>query len=105
MKSKTYQNLEDAYTELIGPLSRYDGNHLARKDYAYDAAHEAFFKALIYINKNKGAKISSFLLFRETIRACRRINKSHPFDQNYNEYLKNPEDEESARYPGAETDE
>jgi DNA-directed RNA polymerase specialized sigma24 family protein len=70
-----YDSIEKAYTDLVMPLSRYAAQHLYRKDEAIDAVHDAFTKAAEYVSKNKERRISRYVLYRETIRACRRRNK------------------------------
>lgn len=92
MKEKT---IDEIYRELIGPLTRYAEKHLYRKEDAQDAAHNAFIKGLEYIKRDKRRRISKFILFRETARACRRLNSTSrevPTDElgfqaieNYNE--------------------
>lgn len=73
----TFNTLEEAYRALVPSLVAYASKHIYNKSYALDAVHDAFVKAQIYLKKpkNKDKKISGFLLQRETIRACRRINK------------------------------
>ena len=87
MKTKYYTDIELAYKELVGPLSLYARKHLACKDHAFDAVHEAFTKTVIHANSNPTHKISSFILYRETIRACRRINKKYSGEQQYEENI------------------
>ena len=78
-KNKSYETLDEAYIALFTRLVRYATSHLSRSDQSVDAVHGAFEKALEYINKKPGAKISEFILYRETMRACRRLNKETPF--------------------------
>lgn len=68
---------EKLYTENISSLVRTASRHLQNRDEAYDVAHEAFSKFLIYLSKNKLRDImgSSFILQREVMRACRRHNR------------------------------
>ena len=72
---KGYNNIDDAYSALVGPLKYYASQHIFNKDYAIDAVHDAFQKALEYVSKHPKTRISAFLLRRETARACRRLNK------------------------------
>jgi len=57
---------------------------LFRQDESIDAVHDAFVKCLEYLNKKPGSKVSSFLLFSELKRVCRRRNhkagRELPFD-------------------------
>lgn len=73
----TFNSLDEAYRELVPGLINFASRHIYSRSYAIDAVHDAFVKAQIYLNKpeNKGKKVSSFLLQRETARACRRLNK------------------------------
>jgi DNA-directed RNA polymerase specialized sigma24 family protein len=72
-----YDTLDEAYRELVPSLVAYAKKHIYNRDFAIDAVQDAFVKAQIYLNKpkNAGKKVSGFLLKRETIRACRRLNK------------------------------
>lgn len=74
-KKKVYDNAEEAYAMLFGPLQKFARSKLYRPDLAIDAVHDAFERALVYLSKKPEAKLSAFILFRETIRACRRINR------------------------------
>lgn len=84
---KTYLETDKAYAAMLGPLANFASRHLARKDEKYDVVHEVFSKLLKYREKKPKSKISVFLLFRETIRECRRrnqdLNRSVPSDMNY----------------------
>lgn len=75
MKKKLYDSLDEAYKELVGPLTEYARKHLANKDLAIDAVHDAFQKRIEYELGHPGIKTSRYLMYRETIRACRRINR------------------------------
>lgn len=70
-----FNTLEEAYKALVPSLVSYASKHIYNKDYAIDAVQDAFVKAQIYLSKHPGARISGFLLKREVIRACRRLNK------------------------------
>lgn len=72
---KKFKTLESAYKELINPLTLYASQHLVNKDYCIDAVHEAFIKAQVYLKKHKTAQVSTFLVYKEVMRACRRLNK------------------------------
>ena len=75
---KSYDTIEEAYKELRGPLIKYAQKHLAQKEDAEDAVQEAFVKGLKYMDKGTSGprSLNKFLLFRETARACRRLNQS-----------------------------
>lgn len=76
MKQKSsFDTLDEAYRELVTPLTNYARKHLANKDLAIDAVHDAFAKRAEYELRKPGRKINRFLLYRETIRACRRLNQ------------------------------
>jgi hypothetical protein len=70
-----YETIEEAYRDLVGPLSRYASSHLHKPDECIDAVHDAFTKTVEYARKHTDRRISKYVLYRETIRACRRRNK------------------------------
>jgi len=72
---KTYDTLDEAYTELFPRLVSIARRHIYNQDYAQDAVQDAFCKTVEYSKKNPGRKISGFIIARELMRACRRINK------------------------------
>lgn len=76
MKPKTYLEADKAYEAMLGPLASFASRHLARKDEKFDVVHEVFRKLLKYREKKPKSKISVFLLYRETIRECRRRNQA-----------------------------
>lgn len=76
----SFDNIDDAYRELLPALIDYASRRLKRKDSAHDAAHDAFVKTLEYLSRHPGNKISKFLLYRETARACRRLNQKQLFE-------------------------
>ena len=79
-----FDTVDEAYKALMPKLMSLARQHLIRSDDAIDAAHNAFSKILEYRDKHKKeTKISSFLLFRETLRACRRLNKRISTDYFY----------------------
>ena len=71
----TFNTLEEAYKALVPSLVSYASKHIYNRDYAIDAVQDAFVKAQIYLNKRPTARVSGFLLKREVIRACRRLNR------------------------------
>lgn len=73
---KKYLTVSEAYKDLFGPLTKYAKTKLYQKDNAQDAAQEAFVRTLRYREKHPDTEISKFILYRETARACRRLNKS-----------------------------
>lgn len=75
MKTKGFDTFEEAYKYLVMPLTRIASTRLFNSDFAIDAVHDAFAKLVDYTVKHPGKRISTFLLTRETIRACRRLNK------------------------------
>ena len=75
MKTSSYVSFEEAYKELVVPLSHVTSTRLFNPDFAIDAVQDAFTKVVEYLKKNPGKRISKFLLTREAIRACRRLNK------------------------------
>lgn len=77
---KSYENLEEAYIDLYPKLVSIARRHIYNQDYAQDAVQDAFTKTVIYTNKHKGKKVSGFIIARELMRACRRINKKGSFD-------------------------
>ena len=72
---KTYNNADEAYRDLSTRLAHVARRHLFNKYYAIDAVHDAFEKTCTYVNKQPGRKISGFIIIRELMRACRRINQ------------------------------
>ena len=74
---KTYDTLDEAYRELFPRLVNIAKRHIYNQDFAQDAVQDAFIKTVEYTKKpkNKGRKISGFIVARELMRACRRINK------------------------------
>lgn len=74
---KSFDTLDEAYKELVVPLTQFAKKHLANKDLAIDAVHDAFGKALEHVAKHPEARIRRYLMYRETIRACRRMNQKN----------------------------
>ena len=72
---KTFDTLDEAYTELYPKLVSIARRHIFNQDYAQDAVQDAFVKALVYSKNNPKRKISGFIIARELMRSCRRINK------------------------------
>jgi len=72
---KSYATADEAYTDLAVRMAHVARRHIFNRDWAQDAVHDAFTKAIEYVNKNKDRRVSGFLLMRELMRACRRINK------------------------------
>lgn len=72
---KTYDSLDLAYKDLSERLTSIARRHIYNRDYAVDAVHDAFVKAAEYVQKNPKRKVSGFLIARELMRACRRLNK------------------------------
>lgn len=71
----SYKNIDEAYRDLAVRMSAVARRHLYNKDYAIDATHDAFTKASENAKKKPGNRVSGFILMRELMRACRRINK------------------------------
>lgn len=72
---KSYVNIEEAYKDLAVRMSAVARRHIYNRDYAIDAVHDAFTKAAENAKKKPGKGVSGFILMRELMRACRRINK------------------------------
>ena len=72
---KTYDTVADAYDDLAVRLTHVARRHIYNKDYATDAVHDAFTKTCAHIEKHPDHKVSGFIIVRELMRACRRINK------------------------------
>jgi 1,2-phenylacetyl-CoA epoxidase catalytic subunit len=70
-----YDNLDEAYRDMMPWLVNYARGHLVQTDYAIDAANMAFEMSLKYFKKHKNAKISSFIIKERVKRACRKLNK------------------------------
>lgn len=75
--SKTYNNLDEAYKDLVDSMTNTARRHIFNTDYAIDAVHDAFTKTVEYVSKKPDTKISEFIIQRELMRACRRINKKY----------------------------
>lgn len=98
---KKYDNIEDAYKDQFEVLKNLANRHLYRKEDAIDVVHNAFTKALEYVAKHKDkmppVRISSYILYREVLIGCRRLNKysievpSGLFRQDDNDYYNSPE--------------
>lgn len=73
----TYNNIDEAYKKATPRLVSIAKTYLYNSDYAIDCVHQAFEKALVYLRKHPKAKISDFLLVRETMAAVRRDNKHY----------------------------
>lgn len=72
---KNFDTLDEAYRGLFDVLLAIANRHIYNRDYAVDAVHNAFTKAAENIAKKPTNRVSGFLLARETVRACRRLNK------------------------------
>src|SRR5579859_318944 len=72
---KTYTSIDEAYRDLFPELVRYARRHLIRDVYAEDCVHDAFEKLLVYRVANPETKIDRFIMYKETMRACRRKNR------------------------------
>lgn len=87
-KNIGFDSIDDAYEGLISSLISVASRHLINPDQANDVAHDVFVKVLEHRHKHKKKKVrvSSFIMFRELLRACRRANKKYnleiPFDFN-----------------------
>ena len=71
---------EQAYKTKFLSLSYFARTRLFNADYAFDAVQDAFTKAVIYLKKHSKETLSDFILKREVIRACRRINKRFSYE-------------------------
>lgn len=74
-KIKEYITVEEAYNELVKPLTKYAERRVYSIDRALEAVQDAFVKAVEYKQKKPEAKISRYVLYRQTARACKKINQ------------------------------
>lgn len=79
MRTKTYPTFEAAYKDQMGQMVSSARTHLFNADFAVDAAHDAFEKVVAYLRRGNKKSISTFILNKELLRACRRINKKFGF--------------------------
>lgn len=72
-----YDTLEDAYrdSKFMSSLRAAARSQLFRRDMDIDVVHDAFARAAKYSLSHDNKKISSYIMFREVARACRRANK------------------------------
>lgn len=83
MMKHIFPTLDQAYKELFNDLNYYAKKHLLRKDESIDAVHEAFEKTLANSLHTGIAEIKRNKLFKETFKACKRLNKSHTQEEWY----------------------
>lgn len=69
---KRVENLDEAYREWIGPLSRLARRHLCDKDWNLDCVHEAFKKML---GRKRLEYYAYSILAQEVVRCSARYNK------------------------------
>lgn len=74
MKTR-YLTVSEAYQSLFKQLKKYAQNRLAQKEDAEDAVQDAFTKTIEYQVRTGKTEVSKFILYRETARACRRLNE------------------------------
>ena len=74
-KSRVFESMDEAYRKSLPKLISIAESHLYNRDEAIDVAHEAFEKALEYLENKKRIRISYFLLARTVLRLCRKHNK------------------------------
>ena len=76
-KTRVFSSIDEAYKETLPKLISIAQAHLYNRDEGIDVAHEAFEKALEYVDKNRGKQvnISYYLLVRTVLRLCRKYNK------------------------------
>lgn len=76
---KNYDSIDLAYRELFPELVRYARRHLVRDIHAEDCVQNAFEKLLVYRVANPDTVINRFIMYKETMRECRRKNRQHEF--------------------------
>ena len=78
-----FGSVEDMYKCRLNSFISLAGRHLYNRDYAIDAVHDAFIRAVEYFTKNPDKKVREHIMNFHILKACKKINKKNSWEIPY----------------------